>query len=549
MSTYGSDTKEFYIYLFHQEMLLCLWNWVLLMTEPSFEELKGKRYPEALEAQLKALETDEELQTFKESRERLAEDPYRPLYHFSPPENTMNDPNGLCQWGGRYHLFYQFRPLGQNRVHWGHTMSEDLVHWRDLPVALYPDREKDCFSGQTLVEADRVIAIYHGTQAGNAIATASDPLLLNWRKHPDNPVIPIVPVDENGAPYRVFDPCIWKEDDGYYALSGTYKDGENRVNCRGVDHLFHSKDLASWEHLGPLIEGGFYTEPGEDHAVPNFWPIGNGEHMLLFFSHKRAGQYYIGDYDRTTHRLHPDCHGRMNYGPITIGSLHAPSATIDDTGRYLAIFNVKEGKERRDWNDIMTLPRRFSLSPKNMLQIEPVDEIATLRFNHQSVGLLEIPANGEVELPGIRGKAMDMETAIDACTAREVGLCVFRSPDGAEQTRISLYHKGGSRRQFSSLQIDISAASLRSDVFARTPETGPFDLEEGELLKLRVFIDRSIVEVFANGRQCLTVRVYPEREDSNGVSVFARGDTAKLVSLDAWHMHTIWPELKSREGR
>ena len=125
------------------------------------------------------------LQRFKKSRQRLAVDPYRPMYHFSPPENSMNDPNGLCHWQGRYHLFYQFRPKGQDRVHWGHTVSDDLVHWRDLPPALYPDKEKDCYSGQTLVETDRVVAIYHGTQSGNSIATATDPLLLNWNRHPE----------------------------------------------------------------------------------------------------------------------------------------------------------------------------------------------------------------------------------------------------------------------------------------------------------------------------------------------------------------------------
>ena len=195
------------------------------MAEMRFNAGRGKTYPGTLEEQLKALQTDEGVLGFLESRERLAADPYRPLYHFSPPGNSMNDPNGLCQWRGRYHLFYQFRPEGSDRVHWGHTVSDDAVHWQDLPLALYPDKERDCFSGQTLVEPGRVIAIYHGTQSGNSLATASDPLLLNWRKHPGNPVIPIVPVNENGAPYRIFDPCIWKEEDGYYALSGTYKNG------------------------------------------------------------------------------------------------------------------------------------------------------------------------------------------------------------------------------------------------------------------------------------------------------------------------------------
>jgi len=519
------------------------------MSQPKFEELRGKTFPDTLDEQLKALETDQDVQRFKASRDRLADDPYRPLYHFSSPVGHMNDPNGLCQWRGRYHLFFQFRPPGRDRTHWGHTVSDDLVNWRDLPPALYPDKEKDCFSGQTVVEPDRVIAIYHGTQSGNSIATASDPLLLNWKKHPNNPVIPIVPVDENGAPYRVFDPCIWKEEDGYYSVSGTYKEGSIRAHCRNVDHLFHSKDLAEWEYLGPLIEDGFHTEPGEDGAVPNFWPIGNGKHMFLFFSHKRAGQYYVGDYDPTTHRLIPDYHGRINYGPITTGSLHAPSATIDDNGRFLAVFNVKEGKEQQGWNDVMTLPRWFSLNADDSLRIEPVLEVEALRSGHRSVDPVDIPANGEVILEGIKGKAMEIEAVIDPCEAREMGLYVLRSPDGQEKTRISLFPKRDNRRPyFGSLQIDISAASLRSDVFPRTPEIGPLDLEKGEPLRLRVFIDRSIVEVFANGSQCLTIRAYPERDDSSGVSIFARGGAAKLVSFDAWQMRSIWPELKDREG-
>ena len=518
------------------------------MKESKFEELRGRSYPDTLAEQLHALETDEDLLSFTASRERLAADPYRPLYHFSSPENLMNDPNGLCQWQGRYHLFYQFIPEDQERVHWGHTVSDDLIRWRDLPPALYPDRERHCFSGQTVVESDRVIAIYHGTESGNSIATASDPLLLNWQKHSKNPVIPIVPIDENGAPYRVFDPCIWKEDDGYYALSGTYKDGVRGVDAVGVDHLFRSSDLAEWEYLGPLIEDAFYTEPGEDGAVPNFWPIGNGKHMLLLFSHKRAGRYYIGDYDRATHRFTPNYHGRMNYGPWRVGSLHAPSAAIDDQGRFLAMFNVKEGKPAQGWDNIMTLPRCLSLNPDHSLRIEPLAEVKTLRFEQRHLGPVDVPAGGEVVLKGIQGKAIEIESVIDPGAAREVGLYVLRSKDGAERTRISFYRETNSRPGTSALQIDVSEASLRSDVYARTPETGPFALKEGEPLRLRVFIDRSVVEVFANDRQCLTIRAYPEREDSNGVSIFSRGSSAKLVSLDGWQMRSVWPELEYHEG-
>lgn len=531
----------------------------MLVTAPRFEALQGKRYPATLEEQMKALATDEMLQRFATARQAMATDPYRPLYHFSPPENFMNDPNGLCQWQGRYHLFYQFRPTGEDRVHWGHTVSEDLIHWRDLPPALYPDRERDCYSGQTLVEPDRVIAMYHGTQAGNAIATASDPLLLNWQKHPNNPVIDgdihhrtggtIEPVAKDGAWYRVFDPCIWKEADGYYSISGTFKDGVRGVDCVGVDHLFYSKDLAEWTYLGPFFEDAFFAEPGEDAAVPNFWPIGNGKYMLLLFSHKHAGRYYIGHYDTVTHRFQAETHGRINYGPWTVGSLHAPSATIDDQGRFLAIFNVKEGKARQGWDDVMTLPRHYWLGAENTLLMAPAPTVASLRFDRRSVAPLTIPANAEVVLENMGGKAIEIEAVLDPGTAREVGLCVLRSPDGTEQTRISLFRQNHRYFELSSLQIDVSAASLRSDVYARTPEIGPLKLAQDEPLRLRILIDRSIIEVYANQQQCLTIRVYPARADSTGLALFARGDAAKLLALDVWQMHSIWPELTQFEGQ
>lgn len=515
----------------------------------------------ALEEQIAALASDEDLARFKASREKLAADPHRPLYHFSTPERFLNDPNGLCQWRGNYHMFYQLYPNdGRGVWHWGHAVSEDMVNWKDLPIALSPTIEKSCYSGQVLVEDDRVIAMYHGVGIGNMIATASDPLLLDWEKHPANPVIPHIDFDKvSGRPYRVFDPCIWKEEDGYYSLSGSYVEGTRGVfgNGKMAEHLFHSKDLAKWEYLGPMIEDSHWTEPGEDGAVPNFLPIGNGKHMLLFFSHGRAGQYLIGDYNREAHKFNPQSHGRMNYGPWVIGSLHAPSACIDDEGRFLGIFNVRENKTTREqvyegkdtmhWYGIMTLPRHYWLDKKNTLRQVPLAAFEKLRFDHKQAGPITIPVNDEVVLKGIAGKAMEIDAVIQPGKAREFGLDVFRSPDGRERTRITVY-MNSYERGLRHVGIDVSEASLHEDVASRPPEIGPFMSVDGEPIRLRVFIDRSIVEVFVNDVQCLTLRAYPTREDSRGISVFARGDDAELVSLDAWQMRSIWPELKGREG-
>ena len=529
-----------------------------------------RQFPDSLKAQLKALESDGEVLGYIAARERLAADPARPLYHLSPPGDFMNDPNGLCEWQGRFHLFFQYLPGGElltadrkQGVCWGHVVSDDLVNWRDLPIALHPDVERDCYSGQTLVEDDRVIAIYHGTRAGNGIATASDPLLLNWQKHPDNPVIPGDPqglgggggdevVAENGK-YRVFDPCIWKEEDGYYSISGTYMDGPfggtRSVNALGVDHLFYSKDLGSWTYLGPLVTDDQLAEPGEDMAVPNFWPISDDKHMLLLFSHKRAGRYYIGSYDQATHRFTPETHGRMNYGPWTVGSLHAPSATVDASGRYLGIFNIKEGRDFRGWNDIMSLPRHYWLAEDNSLRMAPVPELEGQRFDEEQVAAQEIPANSEQLLENVSGKAIEIEAVIEPGEAREVGFTVLRSPDGAEQTRISFFVPLQDRRANPGwLQIDTSQSSLAGDVHGRPPEQGPLELAADEALHLRIFIDRSIIEVFANDKQCLTLRVYPSRADSAGVTLFARGGAAQLRSLSAWQMRSVWPELKQFES-
>ncbi len=146
-------------------------------------------FASTLEEQEEQLKTNPLILRFKESRAKLAADPHVPLYHFVSPEKGLNDPNGLSYWQGRWHMFYQGYPPEDPRQHWGHAVSDDLIHWRDLPYAIYPNPEDRCYSGSTLVEEDRVIAMYHGTKLGNMVAVSSDPLLLNWEKVTDGAVI------------------------------------------------------------------------------------------------------------------------------------------------------------------------------------------------------------------------------------------------------------------------------------------------------------------------------------------------------------------------
>ncbi len=487
------------------------------------------------EAQLK---TNPLMLRFVESRKKLAGDPHRPIYHYVNPEGRLNDPNGLCRWKGRWHLFYQAYPPEDPRQHWGHAISDDLIHWRDLPLAIYPNPERACFSGATLVEQDRVIAMYHGTRVGNMVAVSSDPLLLNWKKVTGKAVIPMRSPDGSPLPYRVFDPCIWKKDGVYYSLSGgTLPGGPGGKRVR-ANFLLSSKDLAKWEYLHPFVEDDRFTLVGDDGACPYFWPIGQ-RHILLFFSHMSGGQYLLGDYDRQRDKLVATAHGTFNFGPAAPAGVHAPSATPDGNGGVIVIFNMNPAKPTEGWNQIMTLPRRLTLISKDELGIEPAGDVESLRHAHRHVDAMKLPANREVVLEYVRGNAMEIVAEIDPKGAPMVEMNVLRSPNKEEFTRIAFYRNRGYRGK-SLITIDSSFSSLSPDVRSRAPETAPVSLGRDEPLKLRVFIDRSVVEVFVNGKQCVAMRVYPGRQDSIGVSLRSQGQDAALKSLDAWQMKNIY---------
>ena len=192
----------------------------------------------------------------------------------------------------------------------------------------------------------------------------------------------------------------------------------------------------------------------------------------------------------------------------------------------------------------MTLPTHMSLRDDNSLIIRPVPELETLRGERVSAPDTELSAGEERVIDGISGNALEISLKIIPGSSHEMGLSVLRSNEGEESTRISFFPKGHPRFGSALVQIDGTSSSLRTDLTPRPPEIAPIDIAVDEPVELRVFIDRSIVEVFVNERQCLTLRAYPDRDDSVGVSLFSRGGTATFRDLKAWAMDSIWPELE-----
>ena len=526
--------------------------------------------------------TDDDIQELirgaRRVRELIWQDPHRPRYHLVPPEGFFNDPNGALFWNGRYHLFYLARepiphPKRPGREFWvavwDHVSSRDLVHWIQHPPAIRPKRDGSTpmgiYSGGAIKNAPRPTLIYHVPHQGTCIAVAEDDDLDEWRELPQNPVIPL---HGEGDEFVVFDPAGWYEESGhgtYHALIGNKN---RRPGYEGdCTSLFTSPDLVHWEYRGPFYRSRReWTLEAEDAACPDFFPIGN-RHMLLMHCHRpyrNTTHYYLGSYrDR---RFTPERHGRMSW---IGGQLSAPESLIDDRGRNImfgwiadfrpgaaALYGYERAAEAQPeernllaWASVVSLPRVLSLAADGTLAIAPAPELESLRLNPRRQAGIRVGADREVTLAAISGSCLELDLRLDPGDATAVGMKVLCAPDGSEQTTIS-YLPGAGK-----LQVDFRRSSLaddlqywdydpeRADAFRTTGtvQAAPFRLAEGGVLDLRVFIDRSVIEVFANGRQSLTQRVYPTRSDSTEVRLFATGGAAHASVVEAWDMEPVAP--------
>jgi beta-fructofuranosidase len=467
-------------------------------------------------------------------------DPHRPQYHFLPPGNWMNDPNGLIHWQGAYHLFYQYNPAGaiHGGIHWGHAISRDLVHWTRLPVALAPtpgSADADgCWSGCIVVDGGVPTMIYTGFAGGlqrPCLAVSQDDL-VQWEKWPDNPIIPGPPPGLAVLGFR--DHAVWREEDGWYQIIGS---GIRDVG--GAALLYRSADLRHWEYLHPLCQRPATEQApvwtGAMWECPDFFPLGE-KHLLTLSVMDATRPYYsaylIGTY--AGRRFTPERGARLDLGDLYF---YAAQSMRDDSGRRLLWGWIQEARTVESqvaagWAGVMSLPRVLTLAPDGGLAMAPAAELQGLREAHRALPAREI-AGTPALMPDIRGAALELDVEILLRGAAQAGLRVRCAPDGAEETRI--YYDAPTGRLVCNTSRSSQDPTVERQVFA-----GPLDLRPGEPLRLRVFLDHSVIEVFANDRACLTARIYPTRPDSLGVGLFAHGGAAQLRIGHAWQMAHIW---------
>jgi beta-fructofuranosidase len=236
----------------------------------------------------------------------------------------------------------------------------------------------------------------------------------------------------------------------------------------------------------------------------------------------------------------------MNFGDFNLesGNLSATITLKDDRGRRILFGWIAEGRKygmqsEAGWAGIASIPRILSLDNENNLCIEPVPELEELRREHRSYTKLQVSSNTSAMIDGIKGDCLEIEAEFEPSDAIEFGIKVRCSPDENEFTRIA-YNQGQD-----CLELDPEWSSLSKDVGNLSIQRGPFKLRAGERLKLHIYCDRSVIEVFANNRQCLTKRIYPVRADSLALSLYSKCGDTKVRSLDIWKMAAIWPTVNT----
>ena len=450
----------------------------------------------------------------------------RPLYHFLPLKNWMNDPNGLIQLNGEYHMFYQHNPFAAiwGNMTWGHAVSKDMLHWEHLPFALYPDKSYDkdgVFSGCAVNDNDEMTILYTGVKPEVQCLAFGGSDGRSFRKYEGNPVISAPPEEIDAIGFR--DPYVWKHDGIWYMVVGS--------GIRGVGGtlpLYTSTDLKKWDYVHPILVGD-KDETGVMWECPSIFKLGDKWVMVVSATPPISRTiYYVGTFEDL--KFIPEYRGEIDLG----GSLYAPQVFQDEKDRQILFGWLKERRAVESqvaagWAGVMTLPRVLSLGSKNQLEFAVAEEVSRLRSEQVCHKSLSISDESPHILKVVQGDSLEILAEIALDTADAFGLKVRCSPDGEEETLI-IYD-----RQTCELIVDGKHSSTDTSAINEV-RSSPLNLAEGEPLKLHVFIDRSVLEIFANDRTCLTVRIYPSMYDSTGIGLFARGGTVNVLSLDVWRL-------------
>jgi len=487
---------------------------------------------------------------------------WRPAIHYTPQRNWMNDPNGLVYENGRYHLFYQYNPLGHDwgNMSWGHATSTDLVHWREQPVAMRANATEEIFSGSIVADTQNtsglgapgetpLVALYtsvYKAGSGHAPGTQAQSLAYSldhgatWQPYARNPVLTL---DPESKQFR--DPKVsWYAPGRYWVMTTVVADAH-------VVKLYRSDDLIHWSFLSD------FTLPDVPHAgalweMPDLVPLpvdDDPRHIKWVMivnvnpwsiAGGSGAMYFVGNFDGRAFvpdRVAPAGsdpaqfrwvdHGADFYAAGTFsGAPGARPAAI----AWMSNWDYAAKAPTAPWRGAMTLPREFALKTiggEPTLFVTPAAAFDAWADARPAVheGDLSVESATRALSAATRGVVQRITVTIEPRRAARVGLIVRGSADGAIGTRI-VYDTA---KRTLTLDRSRSGATDFAGNFSRE-HIVDLPLEHGRL-QLEIVVDRGSVEVFANGgRVALTDLIFPPRE-ADRVAVFAEHGGATFSGL------------------
>ncbi len=477
-------------------------------------------------------------QALDEGRSRLIAD-YRPGYHLAPRAGWMNDPNGVVFFRGEYHVFYQHHPFDPNwgPMYWGHAKSRDLVNWQHLPIALAPGDEFDrhgCFSGSAVVCGDSLALLYTGHSWLGAVGDESamrqvQCLAISTDGIHFAKLGAVIDAPPHASIMHFRDPKVWREGEHWYLIVGA------RLGERPCLPLYRSADLRHWEFLDYLCSG----DEGDGYMweCPDLFSL-DGQDVLLYSPQgmqpegfERLNKFHTG---YRVGRLNDA--RRFSGGPfIELDQGHdfyAAQTQLAADGRrlvwaWLDMWDSPMPSKAHHWCGMLGLPRELELHD-GRLRSFPARELTALRQQPLLVAESACAgAGGQQRVPELDGALLELEVRLDlsGCSQGQLGVALRCSDDGAEQTR--LYYDARLHRLV--LDRDNSGAGvdgLRSAALSAGQQR----------LELRVFLDRSSIEVFAaDGSFSLSSRLYPHPA-SLGVGLLGNADGGRVAIRQAWRL-------------
>ena len=481
----------------------------------------------------------------------LYKEKYRPRFHFSPAKNWTNDPNGLVYFEGAYHLFYQYNPYGNRWGHmsWAHSVSPDLVHWKHLPLAIPEKDSIMIFSGSAVVDKNNTTDF--ATKAGQipmvAIYTAhiipdssnkenyrqeqhiaySVDKGRTWTKYAGNPVLDIHKKDFRDP--KVF----WYDKDKKWIMAVV-------LPHEHVVQFYSSESLKKWEHLSDFGPAGDYTNiwecpdllqvPVEDEPGKKKW--------ILINSQQTTMQYFVGEFDGTKfiNENPPDKIYRPDHGPDYYAAVtyNLPASQQPVLLGWANNWSYANDIPTFPWKSAMALPRVLSLKKTNgewLLIQKPVDALEKLRTDRAELKNILVANKKELN---IKSQQFEMEISFQPTVNSTAGVHLAVG----KQNIFVIGYEAASKKLF----VDRSGCTNNSfnKNFASLSRYEAFLTPSGGKIKLHIFFDNSIVEVFANdGEAVMTTQIFPDEND-NSVELFSEGGTTKFESVKLWKMRSAW---------